>query len=47
MIYDGIAAEYAVHARTGVYNALYDRPAVLGYITQQPDVVSLRHARLA
>jgi hypothetical protein len=37
MIYDGIAAEYAVHARTGVY----------GYITQQPDVVSLRHARLA
>jgi SAM-dependent methyltransferase len=32
MIYDGIAAEYAVHARTGVYNALYDRPAVLGLL---------------
>jgi SAM-dependent methyltransferase len=31
-IYDGIAAEYAIHARTGVYNALYDRPAVLGLL---------------
>lgn len=28
-MYDAFAAQYAAHAETGAYNALYDRPAVL------------------
>jgi SAM-dependent methyltransferase len=28
-MYDAFAEEYAAHAETGVYNAMYDRPAVL------------------
>src|SRR5215510_11816190 len=31
-LFDVFAEEYAVHAEDGAYNALYDRPAVLGLL---------------